>query len=179
MQLMEPQIDQAEQWLGYGAKPFLDAEAAPGTYYVPSKHPYQATLPGGLKVQEAYPGQYYEVDPTAGLGALAQLPFPRWMCAVAGGLLTAGAAFAGGKAFVKNKKPKLPLKKMKQIPMYWAAGGLASGALVGWLLCGKPEEPAQPPPEQPPPELPPPPVQPSMPTFTFRPLPDTSIPPPR
>jgi hypothetical protein len=178
-------MENLDPWLGHGAKPFTDAEAAPGTYYVPSPHPYQATLPGGIKVQEAYPGQYYEPNPgMSGMGALPQLPFPRWMCAVAGGLLVAGAAFAGGKAFVKNKKPKLPLKKLKQIPMYWAAGGLGAGALVGWLLCGKPEElppPGDlPPPQQPPPELPPPSMPPAQltPSFVLQPM-QPSIPPPR
>lgn len=125
------QMAVAPSWLGIGARPYKDAQAAPGTYYVPSKHPYRATLPGGIQVQEAYPGQYYVPHALEGLPLFNM---PGWQCALIGAAVGAGGGFAGGKKFVKNK-PMLP-KKKKQIPQQAAAAGGLLGAIIGYFLCG-------------------------------------------
>ena len=83
-------LSQATTWLGYGAKPYKNAEGVPGEYYVPSPHPYQATLPGGIKVQEAYPGQYYS---TSGFGQDGIDEGAHWM---GNPLVTLAVVSAGG-----------------------------------------------------------------------------------
>jgi hypothetical protein len=65
-------VAQATTWLGHGAHPYPYAEGAPGEYYVPSAHPYQTTLTDGVKVQEAYPGQYYVLPGASGVGSLEE-----------------------------------------------------------------------------------------------------------
>lgn len=134
-------------WLGYGARPYRDAEGAPGTYYVPSKHPYQATLADGIKVQEAYPGQYYLLNPMAGLGAASSiLPHydkPRWVCALIGAVSLGGAGYGGTYYYAKKKM--MPAKKKKNLSLQVAAGTALAGAIAGWFMCG-PSVAAPPPP---------------------------------
>lgn len=130
-------LNPALNWLGYGAKPYRDAAAAPGTYYVPSKHPYQATLPDGIKVQEAYPGQYYTVG-MQGLGAFQKLNYPRWMCALAGA--AAGAASGYGGGYYYGKKKRMVGDKMKTYPIKVAVGSAIAGAVAGYFMCGPPPQ---------------------------------------
>jgi len=137
-------MPQANTWLGHGARPYTDVEAAPGKYYVPSKHPYQATLPGGIKVQEAYPGQYYVPGPVgvrggaSGFGQVPAIALAPWICALIGAAIGGAGGFYGGKALSKG-----PAKK--KTGMYAGAGGAAAGALAGYYLCKKRAKEAPPP----------------------------------
>lgn len=142
----------ALNWLGYGARPYKNAEGAPGTYYVPSKHPYQATLTDGIQVQEAYPGQYYLLRPTSGFGALPKLPYSRWLCALIGALAGGGAGY-GGAYYYGRDKP-WPSDKKRKLPAQVAVGTAVAGAIAGYFMCGQtqvtqptpvPPGPAQPP----------------------------------
>ena len=88
-------------WLGYGARPYTHVEAAPGKYYVPSKHPFQATLSDGLKVQEAYPGQYYLTHPVGSVpdeGFLGR----NVLCLTGAGLLLSAVVSLGAWALLRR-----------------------------------------------------------------------------
>jgi hypothetical protein len=113
----------------------------PGTYYHPGAHPYTSRLPGGITVQEAYPGQYYVPHP--GMSGLAVLPYNPLICALVGAIAGGGAGFGAMK--VAKKKPAVA----------GAIGGTIVGGIVGYFLCGKKVAEEPPPPHfQPPGDMP-------------------------